>query len=32
MLKTFAFSVITCDTPHVPPGSFVVGYDYNVSV
>lgn len=23
-------SVITCETPNVPPGSFVVGYDYNV--
>lgn len=23
-------SVITCDTPHVPPASYVVGYDYNV--
>uniref|UniRef100_A0A336K2F8 CSON012544 protein n=1 Tax=Culicoides sonorensis TaxID=179676 RepID=A0A336K2F8_CULSO len=22
--------IITCETPHVPPGSFVVGYDYNV--
>ncbi|KAM7347402.1 CUB and Sushi multiple domains furrowed [Cochliomyia hominivorax] len=22
--------LVTCDTPHVPPGSFVVGYDYNV--
>lgn len=23
-------TVITCETPHVPPGSYVVGYDYNV--
>lgn len=23
-------TVITCDTPHVPPGSYVIGYDYNV--
>lgn len=22
--------LVTCDTPHVPPGSYVVGYDYNV--
>lgn len=22
--------MITCDTPHVPPASYVVGYDYNV--
>lgn len=22
--------LITCDTPHVPPGSYVIGYDYNV--
>lgn len=22
--------VITCETPHVPPGSYVVGYDYNI--
>uniref|UniRef100_A0A1A9VUL7 Sushi, von Willebrand factor type A, EGF and pentraxin domain-containing protein 1 n=1 Tax=Glossina austeni TaxID=7395 RepID=A0A1A9VUL7_GLOAU len=22
--------LVTCDTPTVPPGSFVVGYDYNV--
>ncbi|CAD7078323.1 unnamed protein product [Hermetia illucens] len=22
--------LITCDTPHVPPGSYVVGYDYNI--
>lgn len=22
--------MITCETPHVPPASFVVGYDYNV--
>lgn len=23
-------AVITCETPHVPPASYVVGYDYNV--
>lgn len=22
--------LITCDTPNVPPGSYVIGYDYNV--
>lgn len=22
--------MITCETPHVPPGSYVVGYDYNI--
>lgn len=22
--------LVTCDTPFVPPGGFVVGYDYNV--
>lgn len=22
--------MITCDTPHVPPGTYVIGYDYNV--
>lgn len=22
--------VITCETPNVPPGSYVIGYDYNV--
>lgn len=26
----FHFLVITCETPHVPAGSYVVGYDYNV--
>ena len=24
------FAVITCETPNVPPGSYVVGYDYNI--
>lgn len=28
--EIFIPSVITCDTPHVPPASYVVGYDYNV--
>uniref|UniRef100_A0A182FK45 Sushi, von Willebrand factor type A, EGF and pentraxin domain-containing protein 1 n=1 Tax=Anopheles albimanus TaxID=7167 RepID=A0A182FK45_ANOAL len=22
--------LITCETPHVPPGSYVIGYDYNI--
>ncbi|XP_058831094.1 sushi, von Willebrand factor type A, EGF and pentraxin domain-containing protein 1 [Topomyia yanbarensis] len=25
-----ACELITCETPHVPPGSYVVGYDYNI--
>lgn len=26
----YLFLVITCEAPNLPPGSFVVGYDYNV--
>ncbi|XP_049300024.1 sushi, von Willebrand factor type A, EGF and pentraxin domain-containing protein 1 [Anopheles funestus] len=25
-----ACELITCETPHVPPGSYVIGYDYNI--
>lgn len=28
--NTPSCELITCDTPHVPPASYVVGYDYNV--
>jgi hypothetical protein len=28
--NTPSCELITCDTPHVPPASYVVGYDYNI--
>ncbi len=28
--NTPSCELITCEAPHVPPGSYVVGYDYNV--
>lgn len=30
IILIFPFAVITCEAPNLPPGSFVVGYDYNV--
>lgn len=30
VLYNHFFSVITCEAPNLPPGSYVVGYDYNV--